>query len=180
MKQLYSEKDVERAASRLSCEIAAAYSPSETSLSFIGILTGGADFMFRLLNYVRRDHEISYTYGFMAISSYRDSKTSITYPKVSYCSIPSLRDSVVIIVDDIVDRGNTIKLAKEHIKLFDPKKIETVSLLLKVGAEYEPDRFGLIVERDDFVVGTGMGLGDKHRDKPGIWILDDASIKETV
>lgn len=178
MKQLYTIEDVEQAAKRLSHAIHSAYA-SETELFFVGILNGGVEFMFRLLHYVRK-RGLSYSYGFMAIDSYKGADHRVAPPRITYCSLPRLDNHVAIIIDDIVDGGNTMILAKNHVELFCPKKIETVSLLYKPGAAYTPDRFGLMVDRDCFVVGTGMGIGEKHRDKPGIWICDDASIKEIV
>ena len=81
----------------------------------------------------------------------------------------------ILIVEDIIDTGNTISFLKEHIKMKNPKSIKIASLLTK------PQSFNLPFDIDwvgfeispEFVVGYGLDYNQELRNLNAIYKLGD-------
>ena len=93
--------------------------------------------------------------------------------------ISDLRENVegkdVLIVDDIMDSGNTLKNIKEYIQSKNPRSIKTCVMLDKPSrrqVDITPDYFGYEIE-DWFIVGYGLNYGSKYRNIPYIFSYED-------
>ena len=68
----------------------------------------------------------------------------------------------VIIIEDIVDSGETIKFLTNHFSLMDPKSIKVASCYIKENSKELCDYYGYIIE-NKFVVGYGMDIDNLFR-----------------
>ena len=128
---------------------------------FIGVLNGAFVFLSDLIREINIDCEID----FLKLSSYGDSQISsgdITLLKELNCEIKG-RD--VIIVEDIIDSGLSIKYMKSIIEKNNPSSLKIVTLLYKeetVKLDFEIDYIGFKIE-NKFVVGYGLDYAQKYR-----------------
>ena len=86
----------------------------------------------------------------------------------------------VIIVDDVIDTGNTIKKIMEIFKVKGAKSVEACVLLYKeTGDEqrYHAKYTGLSIP-NEFVIGYGLDFQEHYRNLPYIGVISDELIKE--
>lgn len=138
---------------------------------FIGVLNGAFLFMSDLVKNVDIDCEMD----FFKLSSYGDAKISsgkVTLVKELNCDVNG-RD--IIIVEDIVDSGLSIKFIEEHIKQYTPASMRVVSLLVKPKSlkyNVKIDYIGFDIP-SEFVIGYGLDYAQKYRNLRSIYILDN-------
>ena len=111
---------------------------------------------------------------FMAASSYvgTDSTGKVLITKDLARSIEGKH---VLIVEDIVDTGQTLHLLREMLQKRNPRTLEVVTLLDKPErrkVEFEADLIGFRIP-DRFVVGWGMDYNQKYRELPYIGIINE-------
>ena len=111
---------------------------------------------------------------FVSMSSYGDATQSAGAVKMDMDITGPVENSHVIIVEDIIDSGLTLKTLKELLKLRNPKSIKLASLLYKPSRlKYEIDIDYLAFEIDDkFVVGYGLDYAGRYRELPYIGFLN--------
>ena len=140
---------------------------------FIGVLNGAFVFMADLIKNLTIDCEID----FFKLSSYGDSKISsgnVRMLKELNCDV---NDRDVIIVEDIVDSGLSIKYIEEIFSQYTPKSMKVCSLLMK------PDSLKYNVKIDyigfkiptKFVIGYGLDYAQKFRNLKTIYVLSNES-----
>ena len=93
----------------------------------IGVFNGCIYFMMDLLKIV----DFSYSIDFIQAKSYKGMKSGNLNIESSINS-KQITDQYILIVEDIIDSGNTIKSIYSHIKKYNPKDIKIISLLTKV------------------------------------------------
>jgi hypoxanthine phosphoribosyltransferase len=136
---------------------------------FIGVLNGSFIFMSDLVKNVGIDCEID----FFKLSSYGDEKISsgkVTLVKELNCDVNG-RD--LIIVEDIVDSGLSIKFIEELIDQHHPKSMKVVSLLVKPNSlkyDVKIDYIGFKIP-SKYVVGYGLDYAQKYRNLRSIYML---------
>jgi len=136
---------------------------------FIGVLNGAFVFLSDLIREINIDCEID----FLKLSSYGDSQISsgdITLLKELNCEI---KGQDVIIVEDIIDSGLSIKYMKSIIEKNNPNSLKIVTLLYKeetVKLDFEIDYIGFKIE-NKFVVGYGLDYAQKYRNLKNIYML---------
>ncbi|MBC8484766.1 MAG: hypoxanthine phosphoribosyltransferase [Bacteroidetes bacterium] len=136
---------------------------------FIGILNGAFVFLSDLIREIKIDCEID----FLKLSSYGDSKISsgdITLLKELNCEI---KGKDIIIVEDIIDSGLSIKYMKALIEKNNPSSLRIVTLLYKeetAKLDFEIDYIGFKVD-NKFVVGYGLDYAQKYRNLKSIYML---------
>jgi hypoxanthine phosphoribosyltransferase len=137
---------------------------------FIGVLNGAFLFLADLIKNVYVNCEID----FFKLSSYGDEKISsgeVTLIKELNCDVNG-RD--IIIVEDIVDTGLSVKYIEGLFSKYTPSSMKVVSLLLK------PDSLKYNVKIDyigfeipsRFVIGYGMDYSQKYRNLRSIYVLE--------
>ena len=136
---------------------------------FICILKGSVYFTTDLL----RELSIPCEMEFMAVSSYgADTKSSGEVKLVKDLNV-AIHDRHVIIVEDIVDSGNTLSYLKRLLMQRNPASVKICTLLDKPErrkVELEPDYKCFIIP-DEFVVGYGLDYDEKFRNIPEVCIL---------
>jgi hypoxanthine phosphoribosyltransferase len=136
---------------------------------FIGVLNGSFIFMSDLVKNVTIDCEID----FFKLSSYGDEKISagrVKLLKELNCDVNG-RD--LIIVEDIVDSGLSIKFIEELISHHHPTSMRVVSLLVKPNSlkyDVKIDYIGFEIP-SKFVIGYGLDYAQKYRNLRSIYML---------
>ena len=138
---------------------------------FIGVLNGSFIFMSDLIKSVELDCEID----FFKLSSYGDAKISsgkVTMLKELNCDVT---DRDIIIVEDIVDSGLSVKYIEDLFSENKPKSMKLVTLLTKpnsVKYDVKIDYIGFNIP-SKFVIGYGLDYAQKYRNLRSIYVLDD-------
>lgn len=138
---------------------------------FIGVLNGAFIFLSDLIKNITVDCEID----FFKLSSYGDSKISsgnVKLLKELNCDVNG-RD--LIIVEDIVDSGLSIKFIEEIFSKHTPNSIKVCSLLLKPESlkyDVKIDYIGFKIP-SKFVIGYGLDYAQKYRNLKSIYVLNE-------
>ena len=160
---LITTEDIQVRVIELSNQITADYSDID-QLYIIGILKGAFIFMADLTRHI----EVAHIVDFMALSSY--GKTTTTG---AVRILMDLREPIegkhVLIVEDIVDSGNTLKYLHRVLKGRKPASMRTCALLRKQreANDIPIDYLGFDIP-DEWVVGYGLDIAEKHRTLPYI------------
>lgn len=168
---LCSEEKIKERVAEVAREIEAYYGDSDKKLLLLGILKGSVVFMADLMKAVRLPMEVD----FMRLSSYGKSAVSSGEIVIKAgLEKKDLSDYNVLIVEDILDTGNTLfwlvdYLKKEH-KAGD---IKICTLLDKPDRREKPISvdFGCFTIPDEFVIGYGLDFDELYRDLPYVGVL---------
>ena len=136
---------------------------------FIGVLNGAFIFMSDLIREVNIDCEID----FYKLSSYGDKKISSGNVKSLKNINADIEGRDVIVVEDIIDSGLSIKYIKEDIMKRNPKSLKMCALLYKKGIsklDFKIDYIGFKIP-NKFVVGYGLDYAQKYRNLKEIFVL---------
>jgi hypoxanthine phosphoribosyltransferase len=139
------------------------------SITIVGVLTGSLMF---LADLVRR-LDVPLRIGLIQASSYRGATTSAGRLHVNAELYPDLRGRHVLLLDDILDTGQTLNHLVRHLQEVGAQSIRTAVLLRKTGRqthEVQVDYIGFDIP-DEFVVGYGLDYNDEYRQLPHIAIL---------
>jgi len=132
------------------------------------VMKGSIVFFADLLRQLEGEVEM----GFVSASSYRGT-ASTGIVQINASSEISLKDKVCILVEDIVDTGQTIQAIRDILSLEKPKALKVATLLYKketfLGGD-EPDYVG-IEDPNEFVVGYGLDFDELGRNLEGIYKL---------
>jgi len=138
---------------------------------FIVILKGAFIFASELIKRIKTPLNVD----FMVISSYGDSTSSSGNVRIEEDIKTNIEGRHVIIVEDIVDTGQTIEKIKQKLSVNNPASLKLVSMLDKPSrraVEIEPDYACFEIE-DKFVVGFGLDYRQYYRNLPYIGILTE-------
>ena len=167
-KVLFTQEDISRRAKEICKQIDKDYEGEEVLL--LGTLKGSVMWMAEIMKHITVDTSID----FITASSYGSSTMSSGVVKITYEPTANMYNKNVIIVEDIVDTGNTLKYLVEKLQERGPKTIKICSMLNKEArrtADLEPDYVGFEIE-DLFIIGYGLDYDQKFRNLPYISYLD--------
>jgi hypoxanthine phosphoribosyltransferase len=142
-------------------------------LFIIGVLKGANVFLSDLI----RKITVPVTIDFMAVSSYGSYTESSGVVKIIKDLDFSIENKNILIVEDIIDTGLTLKYLRENLITRGPKSIKICSLLDKPErrkADIKIDYIGFEIP-DEFIVGYGIDYAEKYRNLPFI-----ATLKQEV
>ncbi|MGI6072475.1 MAG: hypoxanthine phosphoribosyltransferase [Lachnospiraceae bacterium] len=157
---LIGEAEIRNRIKELAAALSENYKDEEVLL--IGILNGAVFFLTALAQEMTVPVEID----FMAASSYGASLESSGNVIITKDLERPLKNKHVIIAEDILDTGRTLKLITEMIKEQEPASLEVVTLLDKPdrrAVDFQADYVGFQIP-DVFVVGWGLDFDQKYRD----------------
>ena len=110
--------------------------------------------------------------GFAA-SSYAGKTTESRGARLEYAILPDLCNCDVLIVDDILDTGGTLRIVQDLVRSGRPRSVRTAVLLRKrevAPANLPVDFVGFDIE-DEFVIGYGLDYDGLFRNLPYIGVL---------
>ena len=144
--------------------------PDGDEIHMVCVLKGGFVFMSDLV----RNMSTRVSMDFIAVSSYGAGTKSSGEVRFQKDLDTSLENRHVIVVEDIVDTGLTLKYLQEILRSRAPKSLRTACLLSKPSrrkVEVPVDYIGFTIE-DKFVVGYGLDYAEQYRNLPYIGILE--------
>ena len=147
------------------------------SIILLGALKGAAIFLADLSRQISQ--EVNVEIDFIKASSYGDGTTSSGDVKLDHVPGENLKDRHVILVEDIVDTGNTITRLKNHFAAQSLASLKVCALLDKPERR-DAKNHGLKIDYlgftipDKFVVGFGLDYAQRYRNLPYIGVLKGA------
>jgi hypoxanthine phosphoribosyltransferase len=166
---LIDRQELQERISELGAQISQDYQGQDPHL--ICILRGGVMFLTDLMKKI----SIPHTIDFMAISSYgvgvRESSGQI---RLNMDLKDDIRDRHVILVEDIIDSGHTLKSVLELLKVRKPASLKICTLLDKEERREidVPIAYCGFQIADKFVFGYGLDLDEYYRGLPFIGVVD--------
>jgi len=168
---LYSEPEIEQRTHQLAQKIKSDY--GEESPLIIGVLNG----VFMFINtFVKAYDDFNIDISFVKYTSYEGTKSSGDVKELIGLG-ENIKGRSVLLVEDIVDTGLTLKTLLSKLEEFQPKNIKVVSLLLKEEAleeDVKVDYYGFKIP-NLFVVGYGMDYNGRWRNIPAIYYFNEVS-----
>lgn len=173
-KILIGEDEIQAQIERLARELDEVYQ-DDTPL-MIGVLTGAVTFMADLMRAMRSQVSLD----FMAVSSYGTSTTSSGVVRILKDLNEAIEGKRILVVEDIVDSGLTLRYLLDILWRRNPKDIRVVALLRKQkesALAVPVDHVGFEIP-DEFVVGYGLDYAGHYRNLPFIGVLHSDALPE--
>lgn len=170
---LYSEKQIAAMVETLGQQLTQDYGGSRPVM--VCVLKGASFFFTDLC----REMDCMLDMDFITVSSYGASSKSTGVVKLTKDLDHDITGRDVLLVDDIIDSGLTMKHLKDLFKTRNPKNVKTIALLDKKAChdpELTPDYVGFHCP-EEFVVGYGLDYADYYRNLPYIGILKEEVYK---
>lgn len=166
---LISEDDIQKRVTELAQKISADYC-NTGDLVMVGVLKGSFIFLADL----SRNLSIPRTIEFIAVSSYGDSSVPSGAVRLVMDVRGNIEGKDVLIVEDIVDTGHTLKYLIGIMKSHRPASVKTAVLVRKADSakvDVTIDYLGFDIG-DEWVVGYGLDFAEQNRTLPYIGIID--------
>jgi hypoxanthine phosphoribosyltransferase len=164
---LISQEQIQKRVDELAREIAVTY--DHQPITIVGVLTGCLVFLADLI----RRLDFPLRIALVQASSYRGAATSPGELHVQAELLPDLKGKHVLLLDDILDSGQTLSHMVRHLEGLGTASVRVAVLLRKEGRQQvslEPDFCGFTIP-DEFVIGYGLDYNDEYRNLPYIGIL---------
>jgi len=171
---LITEDEIRSKVRELASQIAADY--RDKDLVLVGVLKGAVMFMVDLARALELPLEID----FMAVSSYGASTESSGVVRIIKDLDASIEGRDVLIVEDIVDTGLTLRYLKDNLLAREPASLRVCALLNKMKerkADVTIDYVGFVLP-DRFVVGYGLDYAENYRNLPFIGVLKPERVRK--
>lgn len=164
---LFTQEDLKAITKELGEKVTRDY--KDKKLYLVTILKGAVVFLTDFM----RNVDLLCEVDFMVVSSYGSGVTSSGNVKIIKDLDVPLEDKDILIVEDILDSGNTLKFVVDMIKKRHPKSVEVCALLDKPSrriADIQAKYVGREIP-DEFVVGYGLDYDEKYRNLPYLGVL---------
>jgi len=166
---LITREQIDRRVAEMAREISAEFAGS--NLIALCVLKGAVFFCADLVRQMTMDVALD----FIQISSYGNQKYSSGVVTILKEPQLDMRGKAVLIVEDIVDSGLSIREVNNYIESRGAAKVKTASFLDKPKARkvpFAPDYVGFSIE-PQFVIGYGLDFAEKYRNIPEVQVLSD-------
>lgn len=171
---LIDESTLMKRVAELGAQISQDYAGRD-NLLLICILKGGVMFLTDLMREISLPHEID----FLSVSSYgRGARESTGSVRIDMDLKSEVIGKHVLIVEDIIDSGHTLKFVMEVMSARQPASVRLCTLLDKPSRrtiDIQIDYTGFKIE-DKFVFGYGLDLDEKYRNLPFIGVVKPGGI----
>ena len=171
-KVLFTKEQIDEAVKKAGAYIDSIYDGRPILL--VSILKGAFVFMADLCRAVTVPCEI----GFMCAKSYYEGTISTGVVKITMDLDQDISKYHVVIVEDIIDTGRTLKDVTKMLKMRNPLSLRVVTLLDKPDrrvVDFKADMV-LFTIPDYFVIGYGLDCGEYYRNLPYIAIFDESKL----
>lgn len=139
---------------------------------FLVVLNGAFPFASDLFRAVETDAEIT----FVRLKSYEGTATTGNVRQLMGLT-EDLKGRDVIVVEDIVDTGNTIARLLDDLRKLEPASLKVATLLFKpesLQCDVKPDYVGFSIP-PKFIIGFGLDLDGLARNLPDIYVLKETA-----
>jgi hypoxanthine phosphoribosyltransferase len=171
MEVLITAEQIQGRVAELAREIAADF--RDRPVTIVGVLTGSLMFLADLVRHL----DLPLRIGLLQASSYRGSSTVPGRLHISPEMLPDLHNRHVLLLDDILDTGQTLGHLLPNIQRLGAASVKVAVLLRKQGRQQvrlEPEYCGFTIP-DKFVVGYGLDYNDEYRHLPYIAVIRPSS-----
>jgi len=168
-KVLYTKEAISRRVAELAEEISRDYRGREPVL--IGVLKGAFIFMADLIRCLK----VPCVIDFVRVASYGSGSTSSGNVIIKKDIETDITGKDVLIIEDIVDTGITMRFLVERLKEKNPRSLKVCAFIDKRArreVEFEADYVGFTME-DGFIVGYGLDFDEKSRFHPEVYVVDE-------
>ncbi|MCD6353086.1 MAG: hypoxanthine phosphoribosyltransferase [Proteobacteria bacterium] len=169
LKILYPKETIQERVTALAGQIYHDYQPEEVLV--VGVLKGSFVFLADLV----RELKLPLIIDFVRLSSYGNSLTSSGTVKILKDLETSITGKNVIIVEDIIDTGLSIKVLKDEFTKRQPRSLKICALIdknFRRKVEIDADYVGITMDRDYFIVGYGLDWAENYRQLPDICSIE--------
>ncbi|MDO5754619.1 MAG: hypoxanthine phosphoribosyltransferase [Tissierellia bacterium] len=166
---LITKEEIKKRNRELGQQITNDYKNKNENLLIIGILRGAVMFLTDLV----KEIEIPVQIDFMAVSSYGNSSTSSGIVRIIKDLEEEVEDKNILIVEDIIDTGLTLKYISENLKARGAKSVRIATFLDKIErrkVDVRADYVGFNIP-DEFVIGYGLDYAQDYRNLPYVAVL---------
>lgn len=173
---LYSQEDIQKMCQTLGQQLTEEYAGKNPIV--VGVLKGAVFFLTDLV----RQMDVKMQNDFMDVSSYGNGFESSGKVRLDIDVEADVKGRDVLLVEDIVDTGHTLKFMKEHLLKRGAKSVKCCALLNKTERreeDVEVDYYGANVE-NEFVVGYGLDYLNEYRNLPYIGVLKPEVIQANL
>ena len=167
LESLFSQREIEEAVSRLAEEISRDYQGKRPLL--IGVLKGAFVFLADLVRHLSIPVEID----FVRLSSYGSQMETSGIVRMGKDIESDIEGRDVIIVEDIVDTGLSLRSLRDHLLARKPSSLRICALVDKKArrqVEIDVDYVGFEME-EGFIVGYGIDYDERYRQLPEIYVV---------
>ena len=164
---LFNEEKINERVSEIANTLYEKYGDEE--VVFVCTLKGAVFFACDLLKHYKGDARME----FLRVSSYEGESSTGKINLKLPLKAENINGKNVVIVEDIVDTGYTLKYIKNYVSEMKPKSLITCTLLDKKArrvVEIDPDYSGFVVD-DLFVIGYGLDYDQKYRNLPYVGVV---------
>lgn len=164
---LFSEKEIENIVNTIAKQIENDYNSKDFIM--VGLLKGSVAFMADLMKKINLDFSID----FMVVSSYGGGTQSTGRVNVQKDISQSVEGKEILVVEDIIDSGNTLNFIKKYLTVKGAKSVKLCTLFDKPDrrtADIAVDYVGTEIP-DVFIVGYGLDYDEKYRNLPYVGVL---------
>jgi hypoxanthine phosphoribosyltransferase len=172
LKELISAEKIAKRVLEIGSTIKAHYEIYKEPLVLVGVLKGSIIFLADLCRAIDLPLEIE----MIGVSSYGEATTSSGVVRITRDFARPIKGKHVLIVEDILDTGLTLKYLIENLKARDPESVKVCTLLKKEAknqVDIKVDFVGFEIH-DEFVVGYGLDIAERFRNLPMIAVYTGA------
>lgn len=165
-REFIPERDIKERIVKIADEINKVFAGKE--VFFLGILNGAFLFAADLI----RNIDLKARISFVKLASYEGTDSSGRIKELIGWN-EDIRNKYVIVIEDIVDTGNTLERIVDELVIRKPSEIKIATLLLKPDAykkDITIDYIGFKIP-NDFVIGYGLDYNGYGRNLPSIYML---------
>ena len=168
---LLSSQQIRETIATVGFEVEQKYSTlkSHEALAVIGVLNGAAFFTCDLTREIRA---ISVEVGFMQLSSYGNAKKSSGQVKVDMLPNVDVKGRHVLVVEDVLDTGATVKKIREVFETLEPASLEIAVFADKGLATEKVDYVAFEVPASEFLIGYGMDSSGLLRNLTDVLVVE--------
>lgn len=168
LRRILTSEEISERVRELGTSISSYYE-STSDLLIVGLLKGSFIFLADLIRHIETPHEVA----FLGTESYGSSMQSSGRVRMTYSPKIRIHGRSVLLVDDIIDTGNTMNFVLPILEKQGAREIQSCVLLhkRKAGNLQCDVRWVGFDAPQEFLVGYGLGLGEQYRHLPYIAAL---------
>ena len=170
---LFDETRIRQRLDEIAAQVSNDYCDKE--LTVIAVLNGSLVFMADLMRRI----QLPLRLDCLSVASYHGKAQTSGEVIFKQIALPDVQDRHILILDDILDSGNTLAAIRERLETAGPRTIKVCVLLSKKkqrARAIDADYVGFEIE-DEFVVGYGLDYDERYRNLPCIGVLRKELVK---